>query len=65
MLGWRICEGCKKELPEEFYRGDSPHCRTCAQKPEQRNPVVKVAPGVVAAPMEPWAFDLLKRIGAL
>jgi hypothetical protein len=62
MLGWRICEGCKKELPEEFYRGNSPHCRTCAQKAEQRNPAVKVARNVIAQPREQWAKELIARL---
>ena len=64
MIGWRQCADCKKELPDEFYRGESPQCRACAREAELRNPAIKVANGIVAQPREAWAVDLLKRISA-
>jgi hypothetical protein len=62
MLGWRQCAGCKKQLPAELFREDSPQCRICARAAEQRNPVVRVAAGIVAAPREQWAKDLIARL---
>jgi hypothetical protein len=62
MLGFRQCEGCGKELPEELFREDSPRCRNCARETEQRNPVVRVAAGIVAAPREQWAKDFDRPI---
>jgi hypothetical protein len=60
MAGWRQCAECKKELPEELFREDSPECRTCARALRCR-----VAPGVVAMPKEAWARRVLHTIGAL
>jgi hypothetical protein len=48
MLGFRQCAACGKTLPEECYRNDSPQCRTCQREEEQRNPVVRIAPGIIA-----------------
>ena len=62
MVGWRQCEGCKRELPEELFREDSPQCRTCAREAEQRNPVVRIAAGVVAVPREQWAKEVIARL---
>jgi hypothetical protein len=62
MLGFRQCEGCKRELLEELFREGSPQCRTCAREAEQRNPVVRIAPGILAAPRERWAQDLIARL---
>ena len=45
MLGFRQCEGCGKELPEECFRGEDPRCRVCA-----REGVYRIAPGIIAAP---------------
>ena len=65
MLGFRQCEACGKELPEELFRVDNSQCRRCAREAEMRNPAVKLAQGITAQPKEAWALDLLKRIGAL
>jgi hypothetical protein len=58
---WRQCLNCKK-LPEELFREDSPQCRICAREAEQRNPVVRIANGVIAAPREQWARELIARL---
>jgi hypothetical protein len=50
-------KNCRKS-----FREDSPQCRICAREAEQRNPVVRVAAGVVAAPREQWAKDLIARL---
>jgi hypothetical protein len=60
--GWRQCAGCKKELPEELFREDSPQCRICARKEKQRNPVVRIARGITAVPRERWAKELIARL---
>jgi hypothetical protein len=56
MVGWRECAGCKKELPEECFRGD-PRCRVCV-----REGVYRIAPGIIAAPREQWAKELIARL---
>jgi hypothetical protein len=62
MVGWRECAGCKQELPEELFHEDSQQCRICARKEKVRNPVIKIAPGIVAAPREQWAKELIARL---
>jgi hypothetical protein len=52
MVGWRECAECKRELPEELFREDSPHCRRSAREEKQRNPIVRIARGVIAVPRE-------------
>jgi hypothetical protein len=64
MLGFRQCARCKKELPEELFREGSPQCRTYAREAEQRNPVVRIAASIVAAPREQWAKELIARLQA-
>jgi hypothetical protein len=58
MLGFRQCEGCKRELPKELFREGNPQCRICAREAEQRNPVVRIAAGIIAQPRERWAKAL-------
>jgi hypothetical protein len=58
MLGFRQCAACKKELPEELFRGDSLCCRQCARAGAQ----VYIARGIVAEPKEKWAKELLARL---
>jgi hypothetical protein len=64
MLGFRQCGACKKELPEECYRNESPQCRTCAREEKQRTeaPTYRVADGVIAQPRETWARALIARL---
>jgi hypothetical protein len=62
MLGFRQCAACGKELPEELFREGSPQCRICAREEEQRNPVVRIAPGIIAAPREQWAREAIARL---
>ena len=33
MTGWRQCEACKRELPQEFYRVGDSQCRSAQRKP--------------------------------
>jgi hypothetical protein len=63
MIGWRKCEGCKRELPEECFRAEIARNAACAiGKQEERNPVYRIAPGIIATPREPWAQKLLARL---
>ena len=62
MVGWRQCEGCGKELPEELFREDTPLCHRCARKEKQRNPVVRIARGITATPWEQWAKEVIARL---
>jgi hypothetical protein len=57
MVGWRQCAERSKELPAEFFRQGDPRCRVCVREGQQR-----VAPGVIAAPREQWAKDLIARL---
>jgi hypothetical protein len=64
MAGWRECAGCKKELPEELFREDSPQCRICVREGKQpaAPQVYRIANGIVAAPREQWAKELIARL---
>jgi hypothetical protein len=67
MLGFRQCAACGKELPEECYRNDDLRCRVCAREAkqaEQRSaaPAYQIAKGVIAAPREQWARELILRL---
>jgi hypothetical protein len=52
----------EKNLPEELFREASPLCRTCQREEERRNPVVRIAAGIIATPREQWAKDFISRL---
>lgn len=64
MVGWRECAGCKRELPKELFREDSPQCRICEREEKQRAEVqaYRVAKDITAVPREEWARALLARL---
>jgi hypothetical protein len=47
---------------EQLFRDGSPQCRPCAREAEQRNPVVRIATGIIAAPRERWAKEVIARL---
>jgi hypothetical protein len=60
--GWRECAACKKELPQEFYRGANPRCRVCVSEGREPPQTVRIAAGITAKPTEAWAQKLLDRL---
>ena len=64
MVGWRQCAECKKELPEELFREDSPQRRICAREEKQRTEVqvYRIAKGIIATSREQWAKELIARL---
>ena len=62
IAGFRECPECGKELPEECFRGNASRCGVCQREAEERNPAVKIAAGIIDAPRERWAKELLARL---
>jgi hypothetical protein len=51
-------------LPKECFRGEGDRCRVCEREEKQRAgaEVYRVAPGIIAAPREKWAKELIARL---